>query len=109
MRIVSQDRSLSVDFDHVLVELRYDDTIVCEPYEKSEKSMVLGKYTPKRAQEVFQDIHNVYAPVDMVFINAMPDEELLKNMGRDIKGIIINGENASVDVRSETVYYMPEE
>lgn len=63
MRIVSQDRDLSVDFSQC--EIWTQSNIVYRRI--GTYSRVIGVYaTAKRAKEVFLDIHNAYNPVGLI-------------------------------------------
>lgn len=65
MRIISQNRSVSVNFDniHILLDgemIFFRD--VCQQHDT--KSVLLGRYvTGNRAQEVFNELHERYTPV----------------------------------------------
>ena len=109
MRIVSQNRDLSVDFDRCEIWLQD-----CFIYRRiGNDSRVIGKYiSQERAAEVFEDIHKAYAPVYSISCNLTEEQ---------IKGIFIQSENVvarniidsdrnmNVTTYDQYVYYMPVE
>lgn len=107
MRIVSQDRNHSFKFDNI--ELWTQNTAI---YAKmSGVSIVLGMYeTKERVAEIFEDIHNAYAPVTV--ISTKLTEEQVKQFidSENIRGkcITIDEEDVGVTTYSNRVYYMPE-
>ena len=109
MRIVSQDRTLSIDFDNQ--EIRRLGSVItlrragrdCE---------VIGEYgSPERAAEVFEDIHKAYAPVYSIS-NNMTEEELwgiiLRSRNVVANNVLNFGQEKCLTTYSEYVYYMPE-
>lgn len=108
MRIVSQDRKLSVDFDSC--ELWTQGTAICRRI--GQDSKVIGVYvTPERAAEVFEDIHRAYAPVYSISSNLTEEEVrnmLVKSENIAANNILEFGEGKSLTTYSEYVYYMPE-
>lgn len=108
MRIVSQERNLSVVFDNC--ELWMQGTVIYRRI--GQDSKVLGVYaTSERAAEVFEDIHMAYAPVYSIS-NNMSEDELrsifLKSKNIAACNILEFGEGKSLTTYSEYVYYMPE-
>ncbi len=108
MRIVSQDRKLSVGFDNC--ELWMQETVIYRRI--GQDSKVLGAYaTPERAAEVFKDIHVAYAPVYSISCNLTEDElrnMIVKSENIAACNILEFGEGKSLTTYSEYVYYMPE-
>lgn len=108
MRIVSQNRNYSINFDNCEVWVQGDAV-----YRKIKgENMLLGVYaTPQRAKEVFDDIHKAYAPV--YSISDKLTEEEITAMIMPSKNVLANNViNAGVDMCLTTydnyVYYMPE-
>lgn len=108
MRIVSQDRTVSVDFDNCEIRLR--GTLILRKW--GSDCEVIGAYgSPERAAEVFEDIHKAYAPVYSISDNLSEDE--LKSMIMKSNNIVANnilgfGQDKYLTTYSEFVYYMPE-
>lgn len=108
MRIVSQDRTVSVDFDNC--EIRLQGTLILR--RRDSTSEVIGAYgSPERAAEVFEDIHRAYAPVYSISDNLSEDE--LRGMIMKSNNIMANnilgfGPDKCLTTYSEFVYYMPE-
>lgn len=109
MRIVSQDRKLSVDFDRC--EIWMQDKFIYRRIGIDNR--VIGAYeTEERAAEVFEDIHKAYAPVYSISCNLTEEQ---------IKGIFIQSDNIvarniidsdgnmNVTTYDQYVYYMPVE
>lgn len=60
MRIVSQDRTLDINYDNVIV-YRYDKEIVLADKIDKETSIRIAEYaTPERAKEVMADIRKSF-------------------------------------------------
>ncbi len=109
MRIVSQDRNLSIDFERC--EIWKQDNIIYRRVNID--SLPIGIYaTTERASEVFEDIHKAYAPV--YSISDGLTEEQLKAMIIPSKNVIVNnivntGAEMCLTTYDNYVYYMPEE
>jgi len=108
MRIVSQERNLSVVFDNC--ELWTQGTVIYRRI--GQDSKVLGVYaTPERAAEVFEDIHRAYAPVYSISCNLSEDEVrnmFVKSENIAAQNILEFGEGKSITTFNEYIYYMPE-
>lgn len=108
MRIVSQDRKLSVEFDGC--EIWTQGTVIYRRI--GQDSKVIGAYaTPERAAEVFEDIHMAYAPIYSISNNLSADELrsiFFKSKNIAACNILEFGEEKSLTTYSEYVYYMPE-
>lgn len=111
MRIISQDRTFSLNFDKINI-FREGLSLVAMN-ESMDKKVMLGIYqTEERAAEVFGDIHNAYSPVSLV-IDKLTDEQAAAFIGSQyLKSNIIrlpeDIPNACVTTYENTVYYMPE-
>lgn len=108
MRIVSQDRTLSIDFDGCEIR-RLGAAIVRRVGLDNEAIGVYG--TPERAAEVFEDMHKAYAPVFSISDGLSEDE--LRGMIMKSNNIVANnilgfGQDKCLTTYSEFVYYMPE-
>ncbi|MBR1930344.1 MAG: hypothetical protein IJ833_02570 [Lachnospiraceae bacterium] len=108
MRIVSQDRQLSIDFANC--EIRAQGSVIYRRIDGH--SEVLGVYsTVERAAEVFEDIHRAYAPVYSISGNFSEEEirKMLVKSPNIVANNIIGVSNAQfVTTYSDYVYYMPE-
>lgn len=106
MRIVSQDRKSSINFDHYEIWVQGEAV-----YRRTKgENALLGVYaTPQRAEEVFEDIHKAYAPVYSIS-DKLTDEEIT-NMIMPSKNVAANNITNVSDVCLTTydnyVYYMP--
>ena len=109
MRIVSQNRDLSIDFDRC--EILMQSNVIYRRVEHD--SIPIGVYaTQERAKEVFLDIHKAYAPVYSIS-DKLTEEELVK-MIMPSKNVLANniintGSNICLTTYDNYVYYMPEE
>lgn len=109
MRIVSQDRKLSVDFDSC--EIWMQDNYIYRQI--GENARVIGMYkTSERAAEVFEDIHKAYAPVYSISNNLTEEqirEMFIQSENIVARNIIDSDGNMSVTTYDQYVYYMPME
>lgn len=107
MRIVSQERKWSTDFNNTVFWMQ--DNIICAKIDGV--SVVFGEYEScERAQEVFLDIHNAYAPVGIVATN-LSEEQCCQFIGSEsVKMNIVQmpaGFNSEIVMYEAYVYYMP--
>lgn len=87
MRVISQNRKISVDFDRT-VFTNVDEAILAKI---DGRDVIFGTYkSEKRAKEVFESIHNAYNP-------KVPNVAC------------VGGNNSSIKMHRTYVYYMPEE
>lgn len=64
MRIISQNRDISVEFDNVILKICNVSLIYAYPYANRSDAIVLGKYaSQERAQDVFDRIHRCIGSV----------------------------------------------
>lgn len=107
MRIVSQNRCQSIDFDKVYLWIQ--DSVIYASFDNERK--VFGTYaSDERAAEVFLDIHKAYAPVGIVATN-LSEGQIKPFIGSDNVGMkVIRIENPDYEVTTfdNYVYYMPE-
>ena len=104
MRIISQAKDLSIDFDHTPICVSYNH--VCAIIDGQQK--VIGQYeTDKRAQEVFNDIHKAYSgePVKITEL----DESAYKTLLNSIVDPMPIKIDSSVEYSNNGIYIMPEE
>lgn len=107
MRVVSQNRRWSVDFDKAIFWMQ-DNTI----YAKINRdSIVFGEYESNEcAQEVFLDLHNAYAPVGIISTNLSREQCLpfigSENVWMNIVQMPV-GFNSDIVTYNTYVYYMP--
>lgn len=107
MRVVSQNRDYSFDFDRTTF-WRQENYI----YAKTEtENVLIGKYeSVKRAAEVFEDMHNAYSPYALICDN-LSEEQLKAFVGsKNVRFPVIKmGESdCNITTYNSVVYYMPE-
>ena len=109
MRIVSQNRDLSVDFDRCEIWMQSNAI-----YRRvGHDSLPIGVYaTQERAKEVFEDMHKAYAPVYSIS-NGLTEEQvraiLMTSKYISANHILNTGEEMYLTTYDNYVYYMPEE
>ena len=108
MRVVSQNRNYSFDFDRTLFWTQYN--II---YAKiGTESIAIGQYgSDERATEVFDDIHKSYSGMPILVQNVEISEDLSEKLGEWETNCIITrlpGENPKIEQIGNLVYYMPE-
>ena len=109
MRIVSQNRNLSIDFDRC--EIWLQDNYIYRRI--GTDNQVIGRYaSQERAAEVFEDIHKAYAPVYSVS-NNLTEEQIrgifIQSENVAARNIIDSDGNMNVTTYDQYVYYMPVE
>ena len=107
MRIISQNKDLSIDFNRTPICVSYNH--VCAIMDGQQK--VIGKYeTDERAKEVFEDIHKAYSgePVKVTELDDDSYEKLLKYIV-DGTPITTTTKDSSVQYINNGIYIMPEE
>ena len=113
MRIISQDRNISVEFDNVILKICNSSLIYAYPYANQSEVIVLGKYaSQERAREVFEDIHKAYAPVYSISNNLSEAEitdMLLPSNNVMARNILNTGCEMCLTTYGDYVYSMPEE
>lgn len=108
MRVVSQKKDASYDFDRTEFRTSYE----CISATFDGRTFVIGKYaTPERAAEVFMDMHKAYAPVQVVCTNM--DEKkfsalVAASQNAPIRCVEMDDPRMAVTVFDSLVYYMPE-
>ena len=108
MRVVSQNRDFSFDFDRTVLWTQYN--II---YAKiGNESIVVGQYeSDERAAEVFEDMHKAYSPYGLICDN-ITEEQIQAFIGsKNVRCNVINMENidCAVTTSDSVVYYMPKE
>ena len=110
MRVVSQNRNYSVDFDRT-VFWRQNNVIYGKIYDDS--NILFGSYkSNERAAEVFIDMHAAYAPAYSIS-DAFTEDQIREMLIRS-KNIVANnitnvGQDACITTFDNYVYLMPEE
>lgn len=109
MRVISQDRMLSVNFDQC--EIWMQSNFIYRRI--GNDNYVIGRYaSPERATEVFEDIHKAYAPVYSISSN-LTEEQIrgifIQSDNVVARNIIDSDGNMSVTTYDQYVYYMPVE
>lgn len=110
MRIVSQRRDVSVDFDKVIIKIDGEKFLCAVSYSDFVRKIRLGAYdTPERAREVFKDIHNAYAPVGIITTNLTEEQTkaFIGSVNLHVPVIQMNEPNTGITTYNEVVYYMP--
>ena len=109
MRVISQSRNFSFDFDRT-VFWRQSDVIYAKI---GGESIAIGKYqSDERAAEVFDDMHRVYSGLPLLFQNVAISEDLhqkLKEWGTNCIVVKLPDAAQKVEQIGNAVYYMPEE
>ena len=107
MRVISQSRNFSFDFDQT-VFWRQSDVIYAKI---GGESIAIGKYkSDERAAEVFEDMHNAYTPYKLTYKNVCA-QQILPHSGLN-NFMVPQIEKGSIDcapICDSVVYYMPEE
>ena len=109
MRVVSQNRNYSFDFDRTVFWTQYNVI-----YAKiGIDSVAIGKYeSDERAAEVFEDMHKALCGETVLFQNVeMPDDFQKKLEDWRVNGIIttIPVKEPRIESISNHVYYMTKE
>lgn len=109
MRVISQSRNFSFDFDRT-VFWRQSDVIYAKI---GGESIAIGKYqSDERAAEVFEDMHRAYSSLPILFQNIEISEDLKQKLKEwKISCIVAKLPDTSQKVEQigNAVYYMPEE
>ncbi len=108
MRIISQNRMYSFDFDRTVFWVQFE--II---YAKiGTESIAIGRYeSDRRAAEVFEDIHKAYAPVGIITTNLTDEQarEFIGSVNLHAKIIQMDDSDTEITTYENIVYYMPEE
>lgn len=107
MRVISQNRMYSVNFDNAVFWRQYEMI-----YAKiGSENIVLGQYeSGERAAEVFLDIHNAYAPVGIIStnLNEAQIESFIGSENVCIRSVQMNEPDTGITTYDNYVYWMPE-
>lgn len=111
MRVISQDRCYSYDFDRTMFWKQ--DGVIYAHIVGDTRDRVVGSYkTEERATEVFDDIHKAYAPVYSIS-NGLNEEQVASMIvpSKNIMAtnILNTGPDMCLTTFDNYVYYMPEE
>ena len=107
MRVVSQNKNYSFDFDRTVFWTQYN--II---YAKTgTESIAIGQYeSEERAAEVFEDMHKAYGPYGLI-CDKLSEEQIQAFCGsKNLRMPVINMDNmdCTVTTYDSVVYYMPE-
>lgn len=109
MRVVSQNKNFSFDFDRTVFWTQYN--IIYAKFET--ESIAIGQYeSEERAAEVFGDMHKALCGETVLFQNVeMPDDFQKKLEDWRVNGIIttIPGQEPRIESISNQIYFMPKE
>lgn len=107
MRIISQNRMYSFDFDRTVFWVQFE--II---YAKvGTESIAIGQYeSDRRAAEVFEDMHNAYAPVGIITTNLTDDQtkEFIGSENLHLRVVKMDDPSAMISTYDSIIYYMPE-
>lgn len=110
MRVVSQNRDCSLDFNQTIFWRQQNYIYV----QVGAESIAIGEYeTSERAAEVFEDMHKAYSGMPVLFQNVEITEDLqqkLKEWKLEANCIVANLKDApqKIEQIGNSVYYMPE-
>lgn len=107
MRIINQDRTMSFEFSKI--DLVVQDTVIYA--KQGNNSSPLGMYDSEaRCKEIFNDIHNAYAPVNIVSTNLTEEQivQFSESINVPIRCIEMNVPEPSITIFDERNYQMPE-
>ena len=111
MRVISQDRCYSYDFDRTM--FLKQDGVICAHISGDTRDRVIGSYkSSERAAEVFEDIHKAYSDMPLIFQNINPSENFeraLKEMNHRAIITVLPDEPMKIEQINNSVYYMPKE
>ena len=111
MRVISQDRCYSYDFDRTMFWKQ--DGVIYAHIVGDTRDRVVGSYnTDERAAEVFDDMHKAYSDMPLIFQNINPSENFeqeLKEMDHRAIITVLPDEPMKIEQIDNSVYYMPEE
>lgn len=107
MRIISQNRMYSFDFDRIVFWVQFKKI-----YAKiGTESIEIGRYgSDRRAAEVFDDMHKAYVPVGIITTN-LTDEQAKEFIGSEnihLRVVKMDDPSAMISTYDNTIYYMPE-
>ena len=109
MRVISQDRCYSYDFDRTMF-WKQDGVMYAHIVGDTRDRMVGNYKSDERAAEVFEDMHKAYSPYRLIY-KSVPVEQI--QIGIDLKNFIVPQiEKSSIDcteVSDSIVYFMPKE
>lgn len=108
MRIISQNRMYSFDFDRTSFWVQFKKI-----YAKiGTESIAIGQYeSDERAAEVFDDMHKAYSGDTILFKNVEISEDLSERLRECNTNCIFTrlpGEKPKIEKISNPIYYMPE-
>lgn len=107
MRVVSQDKCFSFDFDRTIFWTQYN--II---YAKiGTESIAIGQYESEgRAAEVFDDMHKAYSPCGLICDNLSEEQIRLFVGSRNLRVPVIKLDNidCTITTYDSVVYYMPD-
>lgn len=109
MRVVSQSRNFSFDFDRT-VFWRQSDVIYAKI---GGESIAIGKYkSDERAAGVFEDMHRAYAPVYSISDGLSKEQiesMIVPSKNIEARNVLNAGQSMYITTFDNYVYYMPEE
>lgn len=107
MRIVSQNRCMSIEFTDRTIYIDDDSVLLCGLDGRTIDGRMLGKYSShERAKEVFEEIHYAYNPLNRL-LNGKTGQRY--DNKKEPLTSISNNTNEKIILNNNFVYYMPEE
>ena len=111
MRVISQDRCYSFDFDRTMF-YRQERYISALTY-GDKRYILIGLYeTEERDEEVFEDMHKAYSDLPILVQNVDISDDLQQKLKEwKLNAIVakIPDECGKIEQIGNSVYYMPEE
>ena len=111
MRVISQDRCYSYDFDRTM--FLKQDGVICAHIAGDTRDRVIGSYkSSERAAEVFEDMHKTYSGMPILFQNVEIADDLQQKLTEwNVNCIVAKLPDAhqKVEQIGNAVYYMPKE
>lgn len=107
MRVISQNRAYSVNFDNVIFWRQYEMIYA----KNGNENIVFGQYeSEERAAEVFLDIHNAYVPVGIIAtnLNEAQIEPFISSDNVSLNVIEMNEPGTGITTYDNYIYWMPE-
>lgn len=109
MRVVSQNKNYSVDFDRTVF---WKQNNIIYGKIDNDSNILFGNYkSNERADEVFLDMHNAYALVGIITTNLTEEQTkpFIGSVNLHVPVIQMDEPGAGISTFNEVVYYMPEE
>ena len=111
MRVISQDRRYSFDFDRA--SFLRQENYISAIFAGENRYILIGRYeTEERAEEVFEDMHKAYSDLPILVQNVDISDDLQQKLKEwELNAIVakIPDECGKIEQIGNSVYYMTEE